>query len=67
MSTEIHDAFVNAILADASYVDGLSPGDEGTIVLGGKLALRLTQKLADYVGQNFTVVNQTTDAASGFR
>ena len=41
MNNEIHNAFVNALLADASYVDGLQSGDTGA-ALAGQLAGRLT-------------------------
>ena len=62
MNTEIHNAFINAILADACYVDGLMGVDLST-----KLGPRLTQTLATYVGDNFNVVTQWTDpGSSGF-
>jgi hypothetical protein len=60
MNLEIHNAFVNAVLADASYVEGLLPDDKDGI-LAGKLERRLTGPLAQYVGQNYRVVTQYTD------
>lgn len=59
MTTVINDAYINALLADASYVDlsnqsGVLPED----VIKGRLALRLTQPLADFITENFTVKDQ---------
>jgi len=66
MNVEIHNAFVNAILADTSYVNGLVSGDEG-VALERKLSDSLTPSLAKYVGDNFKVLNQWTDPSmSGF-
>jgi Ca2+-binding RTX toxin-like protein len=66
MNTAIHSAFINAILADACYVDGLVTNDSGD-GLARKLAPRLTQSLANYVGENFKVASQYTDpGSSGF-
>lgn len=55
MNTQIHDAFINAVLADAAYVEGLTP-DLTSTDLASALAGRLTAPLAAYVGQNFRVV-----------
>jgi hypothetical protein len=63
MNTQIHDAFINAVLADAAYVNGLTQGLQGTD-LADALAGRLSGPLADYVGQNFRVVTQFTDPNS---
>lgn len=43
MSTEIRDAFVNVLLAHASYAEGLSAGDQDS-ALRNKLAPKLTEK-----------------------
>ncbi len=51
--TTINDAYINALLADASYVDDLRNES-----LEADLKARLTQPLAKYVGDNFTVVTQ---------
>ena len=60
MNNAIHDAFINALLAEASYVEGLSAGDSNA-VLAGKLRNELTEKLARYAGEKFEVVTQFTD------
>jgi len=65
MNNPIHDAFVNALLAEASYVEGLLQGDRDD-VFTRKLTPELTGELAEYVGQHFSVVKQVTDSASGF-
>jgi hypothetical protein len=68
MNSEIHNAYVNALLADMAYVNGLQPGMTGGD-LGGNLQLRdrMTAELANYIGANFTVITQWTDPGlSGF-
>ncbi|NKI93255.1 calcium-binding protein [Rhizobacter sp. SG703] len=67
----IHNAFINALLADATYVDGLV---EGGIPVSGaalvtKLQNRLTPDLAKYFSSHFDVIQQylTDDLSqSGF-
>ncbi|MEK7855968.1 MAG: hypothetical protein AAB288_07755, partial [Acidobacteriota bacterium] len=62
MNTELHNAFINAVLADACYVNGLFEADQaGT--LSQRLQERLSSPLAAYVAQNFSVVTQFTDPA----
>ena len=65
MTTTIHDAYINALLADAAYVSNLdlatTPGD-----LTANLTGRMTPELAKYIGDNFTVVNQAGGLASSF-
>jgi hypothetical protein len=57
--TTMNDAFINALLADASYVDlGVNPNSA--------LALRLTQPLADFITQNFSIKNQEINPNDGF-
>lgn len=51
----INDAFVNAILADASYVPGLTPGMEGDDLIKA-LSGRMPSELAEYIAANFSVV-----------
>jgi trimeric autotransporter adhesin len=51
----INDAFVDALLADASYVNNLDPGFTGGD-LTDKLTSRMTPTLAKFIGDNFTVV-----------
>ncbi len=69
MST-INDAFINALLADASYIDNLQSGNTSA-VLANKLSDRMTPTLAKLIGDNFIVVTSinTPDGAttgSGF-
>ena len=52
--TTIKDAYTNALLADASYVVGLSPIG----VLGDDLRPRMTPELAALIAKNFSVVTQ---------
>ncbi len=55
-------AFINALLADAAYVGGLTSSS----VLSAALSPRMTPTLAEYIGANFTVVTQiVSDAVSG--
>jgi hypothetical protein len=61
----INDAYINALLADASYVDGLAEGLTGD-PLRDALQERLTQPQAAFVGENFSVVTQVGGFASGF-
>ncbi|MGA8514216.1 MAG: calcium-binding protein, partial [Burkholderiaceae bacterium] len=63
----IHNAFVNALLADASYVDGLFAGQN--LANDPELQTRLTPDLAKYLSDNFEIVTQklTSDLTdSGF-
>ena len=75
MSTNsIHNAFINALLADATYVDGLVdpngfPLSGNDLASYGNLKDRLTPDLAQYLANNFEVVTQklTNDnTESGF-
>lgn len=68
MNSEIHSGFINALLADASYVNDLLAADQAGD-LSQRLADRLTSTLAEYVAANFRVVTQYTDdnlTGSGF-
>ena len=60
MNTQIHDAFINAVLADSAYVNGLTAGLTGE-ALADALTERLTAPLAAYIGANLSVVTQFTD------
>ena len=51
--TTIQDAYTNAILADSAYVGGLLNGETGS-PLSGKLQLRMTPTVADYISKNFS-------------
>lgn len=53
----INDAFINALLADATYVDDLEPGFTGG-TLAEKVSKRMTPVLAELIGRNFTVLTQ---------
>lgn len=63
--TTINDTYINALLADASYVSNLdqttTPGQ-----LAAALTGRMTPELAKYVSDNFTVVTQASGFASSF-
>jgi len=59
--TTINSAYINAMLADASYVNGLSGAN-----LASTLTARMTEAQAKFINDNFTVVTQTPDYASGF-
>jgi Ca2+-binding RTX toxin-like protein len=63
--TTINDAYINALLADSSYVNDLVPGMTGA-ALRGQLAGRMTLELATYIGDNFMVVTQAGGLASSF-
>ena len=54
MTTIINSAYINALLADASYVDELIPNmTEGDLL--DKLTKRMTPQLAKYISDNFKV------------
>ena len=59
--TMINDAYINAILADASYVDGLGVGSLET-----NLTSDMTAPLAKYIADNFVVVTQASGYDSSF-
>jgi Ca2+-binding RTX toxin-like protein len=62
--TMIHDAYVNAVLADAAYVDGLDGRTQKGLI--AQLTGRMTAELAKYIGTNFMVLTQIGDLDSGF-
>lgn len=53
----INDAYINALLSDASYVDGLSP-EFTPDDLSLALTSRMTDDLAEFIANNFTVAVQ---------
>lgn len=68
MNNDITTAFLNAVLSDASYVDGLTRGMTED-ALATELRKRLTEPLAIYIANRFEVVTQYTEgnwAGSGF-
>ncbi len=52
--TTISNTYINALLADATYVHNLNSGSD----LKVDLAPRMTPTIADYISQNFSVVTQ---------
>lgn len=63
--TTINDAYINALLADACYVDDLIPEMTG-LALAGKIGGSMTPALATYIGNNFTVIQQVGGLSSSF-
>ncbi|GKS84257.1 hypothetical protein AVMA1855_08915 [Acidovorax sp. SUPP1855] len=59
---KINNAYMNAVLADASYVGGLNPN----INLNGALRDRMTPALAESISKNFSVVTQIESGLSSF-
>src|SRR3546814_263680 len=67
MITAMNEAYINALLADGSY--SLLRDQNGVLAearINESLALRLTQPLADFITQNFTVINQEIASSDGF-
>lgn len=54
----VNDTFINALLADAAYVNTLVDGLQGD-KLAEALSPRLTPSLAKFVSDNFTIVSHT--------
>jgi len=74
MTSQIQTAYINALLADASYVrlqTGLDTSAPTGVLLSEadittKLATRLTATQAKYITDNFEAVNQELSASGGF-
>ncbi len=68
MITAMNNAYINALLSDAAYVDLI--GQNGAVLpennINDNLALRLTQPLADFITENFTVKDQEINPNDGF-
>jgi hypothetical protein len=62
----MRNAFINAMLAEAGYVTGLTPGMTGDELTNALKRLVLPEPLAEYLAQRFSVVRQTADLSSGF-
>jgi Ca2+-binding RTX toxin-like protein len=62
--TTVQDAYINALLADAAYVNDLEGLSRDDLIL--QLQGRMTPKLAKYIGDNFSVVAQVGGLASSF-
>ncbi len=66
--TTINDTYINALLADAAYADGLQENLTPE-ALAGKLTLRMTEPQAAFIAANFSIVshNESNDfTGSGF-
>lgn len=61
--TIINNAYINALLADAVYVDGLQSNMSGAKLLD-VLSIRMTLPLSKFISDNFIIVDSTGD--SGF-
>jgi len=68
MTTTINEAYINSLLADASYVTLSENGQliADINVVKARLGTRLTQPLADFITQNFSVINQEIASSDGF-
>ena len=62
--TTAHDAYVNALLADAAYVDGLDGLSKEDLIQ--RLSGRMTDTQATYIGARFSVLVQVSDPTSSF-
>lgn len=60
-TTAMNDTYVNALLADAAYVNDLDLAN-----INSMLAERLTQPLATFITQNFDVLDQEIVESDGF-
>lgn len=62
MAITVNNAHINALLADAAYVGNLglalTPAD--------LISERMTEPLANYIGENFSVVTQVEGLLSSF-
>lgn len=61
MTTQMNATYINALLADASYVQLTDANN-----ISANLAARLTQPLADFITANFEVLNQEEVLSNGF-
>ena len=61
MTTQMNATYINALLADASYVQ-LTDANK----ISANLAARLTQPLANFITANFEVLDQEVAASNGF-
>ena len=60
----LHEAYIDAILADAAYVDGMK--ELSALGLAARLSGRMTPSVATYISENYTVVDQVGGAESSF-
>ncbi|MBX9793285.1 MAG: calcium-binding protein, partial [Burkholderiaceae bacterium] len=63
--TTIQNDYINALLADATYVDNLDAGNTGT-ALSTKLTIRMTEPQAQFIASNFEVLSNATTGPSAF-
>ena len=61
--TGINNAYINALLADVSYVDDLAGGS----VVTDELEERITPTQAEFVGDNFIVLEQVSFPDTDFQ
>ncbi|ODS22969.1 hypothetical protein AB835_11235 [Candidatus Endobugula sertula] len=59
--TQINDAYINALLADAAYVEKLNEADNPEALVTA-LTGRMTIDLAEFIADNFTVVTQGSNS-----
>ena len=67
--TTIHDVYINALLADATYAINQDVGPETDLANLTTLKTRMTDMQATYIGNNFTVITHIDSddvAGSGF-
>lgn len=64
--TTIHKAYINALLADATYAITGNINNLGGVDLVTALKVRMTDTLANYIGENFTVVTHIDTDDSWF-
>ena len=58
----LNSAFINALLADSAYVEGLTPSTN----LKRALSTRMTPALAEYIANKFSIVTQAPITLSSF-
>jgi len=63
--TTINDAYINALLCDAAYVEQLRSGMSGRD-LADAVSGRMTADQGKYIGDNFSVVQQVSGTNSSF-
>ena len=61
--TTINDTYINAILADAAYVENLNLNPSGSD-LKDEIESRMTSDVAQYIADNFTVLHQEDNNSS---
>jgi len=62
--SSIDSAFINGILADAAYADGLSDGLSGSALMS-RLSDRMTPAIAKFIADNFEVISHVESSDFG--